>query len=120
MVPNTGWTLFNNPAAATQATATKAAVPSMRHVISSLSWTLSAGATAQAAALSLVVRDGPSGTGTILWGKQGIIPINGLWEGSISDLNITGSIGNAMTIEFTAAGAAGTFQSFTACGHDMP
>lgn len=113
------WTAFHTPAAATQATISRAANATLRHFCTSISATLAAGATAQAAAAILVLRDGAAGAGTIIWSKQVIMPANGApWEVSISGLNIPGTKNLAMTLEFTAAGAAGTFESVAMTGYD--
>jgi hypothetical protein len=112
------WSQGQTPAAATQATTTRAAVAGLRHICTSLAATLATGATAQAAAAILVLRDGATGVGAILWTKQIILPINGVWDLNVSGLNIVGTAGNAMTLEFTAAGVAGSFASVALTGHD--
>lgn len=113
------FSLFSTPAAATQATASKVAGSNgTRHVLDSLSATLATGATAQATAVRIVVRDGLTGAGTILYAKQVILPANAVWEVSIDALRILGSPNTAMTVEFDVAGAAGTFESFGAIGHE--
>lgn len=112
------WTVFHTPVAATQATASKAANASQRHVCTGIYATLAAGATAQAAAVTLNLRDDATGVGTILWSKQVILPANGLWEVNISGLNIPGTLNKAMTLEFSGAGAAGTFESVAMAGYD--
>jgi hypothetical protein len=118
VVPPDNWAVNSTPAAATQATATKAAAAGVRHFCTSISATLAAGATAQAAAAVLNLRDGATGAGTILWSKQVILPVNGVWEVNLGSLNIPGTAGNAMTLEFSAAGAAGTFESVSMTGYD--
>src|SRR5271157_2115589 len=110
--------VFSTPVAATQATASLAAPGStMRWICTSISATLAAGATAQAAAAILNLRNGASGAGTIIWSKQVILPTNGLWEVNLTDLSIPGAYGAAMTLEFSAAGAAGTFESVAMTGY---
>ena len=116
--PPENWTVAHTPPAGTLATIAKAADPVNRHFCTGISATLAAGTTAQAAAAILVLRDGASGAGTILWSKQVILPTNGLWEVNISGLNIPGTKNTAMTLEFTAAGAAGTFESVAMTGYD--
>src|SRR3954468_6027646 len=59
------WGVGAVPAAATQATISKAAVAGVRHVCRGISACLSTGATAQAVAAILVLRDGATGAGTI-------------------------------------------------------
>lgn len=114
------FSLVSTPAAATQATATlPAAAAVVRHVLKSLTATLACGATAQATPAVLVVRDGASGAGTILWAQQVILPVNGVWSIAITDLSLLGSRGTAMTVEFTGAGVAGSVQSISATGYDV-
>lgn len=111
------WSVFSTPSSATQATASQAAGGAgVRNVCQSISATLAAGSTAQAVAAILNLRDGASGAGSIRWSKQVILPANGVWEVSISGLNIVGSAATAMTLEFSAAGATGTFESVSMTG----
>jgi hypothetical protein len=119
-VPPDEWSLNHTPGAAAQATISRAANATLRHYCRSISWTLACGATAQAVAAIVALRDGATGAGTILWSKQVILPANGVWSESIDNLNIPGTSGNAMTLEFTAAGAAGTFESVAITGYDEP
>lgn len=114
------WSINNTPNSATQATITRAAGGAgVRHVCTSISATLACGSTAQASVVVLNLRDGATGAGTILWSKQVILPANGLWEVSLGGLNIVGSAATAMTLEFGAAGATGTFESVSLTGHDV-
>ena len=109
---------FSTPGAATQATASLAAPgTTQRWICTSISATLAAGATAQAAQITLNLRNGASGAGTVIWSKSIILPINGLWEVDLTDLSIPGAYGAAMTLEFSAAGAAGTFESCALTGY---
>jgi hypothetical protein len=114
----TDWSINNNPAAATQASITRAAVTGIRHICTSISFVLSTGAAAQATVGQVALRDGTTGAGSVLWAAQAILPANGLWSVSLSDLAIPGTNGNAMTLEFVAAGVAGSFQSVNLTGYD--
>ena len=109
---------FSTPAVATQATASLAATgATQRWICTSISATLATAATPQAAAVTLNLRNGASGAGSIIWSKQVILPANGLWEVNLSDLSIPGAYGAAMTLEFSAAGAGGTFESVALTGY---
>jgi len=109
---------FSTPGAAAQATASLAAPGStQRWIATAISATLAAGATAQAAQIFLNLRNGASGAGSIIWSKSVILPVNGLWEVDLSELNIPGAYGAAMTLEFSGAGAAGTFASVALTGY---
>lgn len=119
VVPPDMWSVFSAPAIAGQASAVKAANLTQRHVCTSISATFSAGATAQAAPAVLNLRDGGAGAGTILWSKQVIMPANGApWEVNLPGLNIPGTLNLPMTLEFSAAGAAGTLESVAMTGYD--
>lgn len=112
------WTLTNAPAAATQATATRAAGGgTVRHVLKSIQASLSAVA-AQASPVTVVVRDGASGSGTILWQDRLMAPLGFSDRVSVDGLNIVGSANTAMTVEFTAAPAATDFETISATGYD--
>lgn len=115
------WSINNTPAAATAATITRAAGGAgVRHVATSISATVATIGTAQAVALVLVLRDGATGAGTILWSKQVVLPVNAVWEVNISGLNIVGTAATAMTLEFVANNVAASFSSVSLTGHDTP
>jgi hypothetical protein len=112
------WTLTNAPVAATQATATRAAGGgTVRHVLKSIQASLNAVA-AQGAPVTVVVRDGASGVGTILWQDRLMAPLGYSDRVSVEGLNIVGSANTAMTVEFTAAPAATNFETISASGYD--
>lgn len=114
----TDWSIFSTPVVATAASASKALVLNQSHICTSISATLSTAATAQAAAAILVLRDGATGVGAILWSKQVILPANSVWEVNLTDLVIKGTAGNAMTLELTANPVAGAFASVAMTGYD--
>lgn len=111
------WTLTNAPVAATIATATRAASAGVRHILKSIQASVQAVA-AQAAPLLVVVRDGATGVGTILWQDRLMAPIGFNDDISVSGINIVGTAGNAMTVEFTTAPAATNFATISATGYD--
>lgn len=118
LVTNPGeWTLTNAPAAATIATATRAAVAGVRHILKSIQASVQAVA-AQSAPLLVVVRDGATGVGTILWQDRLLAPIGFNDDISVAGINIAGTTGNAMTVEFTTAPAATNFATISASGYD--
>lgn len=104
------WSITSAPAVATVATVTRAAVAGVSHVFRSVV----ASCTDTTAPRLCVVRDGLSGVGAILWQAYvaGAIPI------FMTDLNIIGTAGNAMTIEYTTAPAAGSFEAVSLTGYD--
>jgi hypothetical protein len=110
------WQVNQAPAAATQATATRAAGGAgVRHVLRSI--TVSVGCVALQAPLGVVVRDGASGAGTIIWrallgGAAGEVDTI-----TLTGLNIAGSDNTAMTVETLAAPAATNFATVHASGY---
>jgi len=119
-VPLSTWSITNTPAAATQATISKAASGAgARHVATSIS-----ACTAQTAAgqtpIAINLRDGATGAGTILrtWKIATVLGDSRCID--ISNLSIIGSINTAMTIEFAAAGVAGSEQTVNMSGFSVP
>lgn len=118
-VPPGQWAVTSNPAAATQATATKAAGAStVRHVANCVTVGLVAVA-AQTAPLVFNLRDGATGAGTVLWsvafiGQAGVAqpPV------TFCGLNIPGTAATAMTLESAAAPGASNFAFVTLTGTD--
>ena len=110
--PFATWSITHRPAAATKATATKGAgAAGVRHVCTGFSFILVTVGTAQAAVVNLDIIDGASGGTTRLWsGAFGGIPINSQVNISIPACMLIGTAATAMTIEFSAAGAAASFE----------
>jgi len=116
------WTEFHAPAANTQATITHAAVVGKAHVADCVIAAFVAGATAPVAAtVNVVVRDGAAGSGTIKFQRPLSITAVAGDPGvpmEACGLSIVGTAGNAMTVEFTAAGGANTIESVFIRGYD--
>jgi hypothetical protein len=114
------WSVVHTPAANTQATATKAAGgASLRHICTGITVVLAADTTAPAAVvLTVELRDGATGAGTIVWqGRISLPAVAGAMSGIVvPNLHIRGTANTAMTLEFSAAGGANTFQSVTMTG----
>jgi hypothetical protein len=115
------WTLNSEPAANTTATATRAAGGAgVRHVLTSVNASL-IGVAAIAAPISVVVRDGATGVGAILWRDKLFTPAAGSRDRlTISGLNIVGSVNTAITVEFTGGPGATNFEVLSATGYDVP
>lgn len=114
------WTATNTPAAATQATVSRVAGGAgVRHVCNSISASIAAVATGTTAVMQAVLRDGATGAGTILWSTVMAVVPNTSTAVNLTGLSILGSANTAMTIEFTAAGAATTIESVTISGYDV-
>lgn len=117
------WAINNVPAAATQATVSRAAGGAgVRHVCTAIDATLIIPPTVNQPAIQLNVRDGATGAGTILFSRQfgvgAALAAGGQQVVSLAGLNIVGSAATAMTIEFSAAGEATTLQSVAMAGYD--
>jgi hypothetical protein len=112
------WTSVHKPAAATQATITKAAQAGVAHVCDSITATIACDATAQTP-IDIVLRDGASGSGTIIWAMTVSAPANDVGGVALTGLEIPGTPGNAMTLEFSAAGVALSKQAVTLVGHPL-
>jgi hypothetical protein len=68
---------------------------------------------------TVVVRDGPTGTGAIKFEATMSIPANSRDLINRTDLDIRATVGNVLTIEFLA-GTSGDFQSINAQGDYIP
>jgi hypothetical protein len=118
MEPGT-WSVTNFPATATQATITKpAGGAGVRHICRGVSVAIAAGATPQTP-IRVVLRDGLTGAGIILWSKTLAVPANQSASVDLSPLTIVGSPNTAMTLEFTAAGVAASQEDVTLLGVTM-
>lgn len=114
------WTVYHYPSTATQATITQAKPTSgatsgdvnrLRAFIVSIS----AAGTASGI-IEFVVRDGASGSGTVLLAGSVSVAINSGQTVSLSGLDLRSSPGNGLTVEFTGAGASATQESVWAEG----
>lgn len=115
------WSASHAPAANTKATASQVAVVGKRHFCRSIAATIAAGATAPTAGtVTLTLRDGATGAGTILWQVTlGVTATAGATTTfALSGLCIAGSTNTAMTLEFSAAGGANTLESVSMTGFD--
>jgi hypothetical protein len=117
-VPPDEWSITHTPAVATQASASKAAVSGIRHYCRSISAIISA--VAAQAGIHVVLRDGASGAGTILWSQTIALPVGGIAVIQLDNLNIPGSPNTAMTLEPDAAPAGTNFASVSLTGYDEP
>lgn len=118
------WTLSNRSsggvASASQAAAAAASSGNQRNRLRALVATL-AGTVAAAGSAQLVVRDGPSGTGTIIFTADLSISGTQTAELALSDLDLRASTGNALTVEFVSgSGITGVAQSVNAQGDYVP
>lgn len=110
------WSAFQTPAVSTISTVTRAAAGAgVRNVCNSIAFSM--GGPAIQTNLTVVLRDGATGAGAILWSMHTAgQPANGGQVFEISGLNIPGTANTAMTLEFTAAPVATNFESVAMTG----
>lgn len=116
------WSIVHTPAANTQATISRAAAGAgLKHVCVGLSATFVAATTAPAAIqVSVALRDGASGAGTILWQANMSLPATGGASSQpiqLTELFIPGTANTAMTLEFSVAGGANTLENVALMGY---
>lgn len=112
------WAVAHAPAAAAQATITKAAVAGARHVCNAITATIACDSTAQTP-ITVYLRDGATGAGTVIWAGTVAAPANGLGGVCVTGLNIIGTVNTAMTLEFSAAGVTASVEAVSLSGYDI-
>lgn len=112
------------PASGSQATASVGSEPATRHVIDCLSFAADSSAAVTAVQGTVVVRDGATGAGTIIWGFSNAhavaagAGVQTVLPHSICGLNLVGTTNTAMTVEFNA-GVTGELQSISWSGYNI-
>lgn len=115
------WSVTSNPAAGSQATASRAAAVGRRHVADCVSFSAASTTAPQLTALTVNLRDGATGAGTVLWTVQVVAPAvtgQNVAPFVFCGLDLPGSVNTAMTLEFSAA-LANLIQSVTLAGYDV-
>jgi len=114
----TPWQVVHAPAAAVQATIGQAAGgAAIRNHLVALQATLAA-AVAPADAINVHVRDGGTGAGTIIWSGAIAAIADGMGVLSIQfDPPLRGTANTVLTVEFSAAGPAGSVETVNAQGY---
>ncbi|HLJ26552.1 MAG TPA: hypothetical protein VKY85_07565 [Candidatus Angelobacter sp.] len=113
--------VVSSPAAGSQATASKAAGGAgVRHVADCVSVSAGASTAPTATVLTINLRDGATGAGTVLWSTQIAAANTAAQHGSVHlcGLNQIGTANTAMTLEF-AASLANESESVTLIGYDV-
>jgi hypothetical protein len=99
------WYALSNPAAGAQATASIAAEASVRHVADCVSFSAGSVVAPVLTALTVNLRDGATGAGTLIWTKEVIITAaaqQNVAPFALCGLNLVGTTNTAMTLEFSA------------------
>ena len=116
------WSVVSNPAAGTQASASQSAgATGVRHVVDCVGFSAAATTAPTLTALTVNLRDGASGAGTVKWTYQVAIPATtgqSVAPYSVCGLAIYGSTATAMTLEFSA-GLSNLIQSVSLSGYDV-
>lgn len=113
------WGINNSPTSGTQATISKAANTSFRHVATCVSFSAAATTAPTATQLNINLRDGASGAGTVLhtWVVAAPATVGTHLLFSQCGFNLAGSVNTAMTVEFSA-GLANEFEAVSLSGYD--
>lgn len=121
-LPNTGFYVVSNPAAGSQASASQAAAGAgLKNVATTICFSASATAAPALTALTVNLRDGASGAGTIKATFQVAIPAT-TGQSVVpfcTPVIVIGSANTAMTLEFSA-GLANLIESATLHGYTSP
>lgn len=112
------WSTTHEPASATKATITKAAVSGYKHVCTGIIATVACSGAAQTP-INVRLRDGATGAGTVLAAFSVSAPVNGVGGIALTNIYIPGTTNTAMTLEFSAAGVTDSVQAVTLIGHDI-
>lgn len=115
------WAINNAPAAALAATTTRAPVAGQRHRATAISFSVITTTTAPTVAtLTVTLRDGASGAGTILmvWRVRvaAAMTDTNVAQVVLGGLNVVGSVNTAMTLEFDV-GTLNTLEDVSLTGY---
>jgi hypothetical protein len=115
------WSVVSAPAVSTQASASQAAgAAGVRHVADCISISAGAATAPTAAILTINLRDGATGAGSILWSTQITAAATAANHGNVSfcGINRIGTPATAMTLEFSAL-LTNENESVTLTGYDV-
>lgn len=115
------WGNFSNPAAGSQGTVSWAAEAAVRHVIDCVGWSASATTAPALTALSIQLRDGATGAGTVLQQWSVAIPASTgtlVAPFSVCGLGLVMTTNTAATLEWSAA-LANLSQSVSMTGYNV-
>lgn len=111
---------FSNPAAGSQATISQAAISGGRHVLDCVGWSGSAVVAPALTSVTVNVRDGATGAGTVRQTWQFAVPAatgQSIPAFQVCGLHVVGSNNTAMTVEFSA-GVANLSEAVNMGGYD--
>lgn len=111
-----GWAVQHTPSAAAAATITRAAVTNGKHIVTSI--TVSLSGAANSTAIVFTLRDSTTGAGNILWTVKLCNLIN-TSETVAVPVNIPGVKGQAVTLETTGAPASSSAATVAMNGYTV-
>lgn len=115
------WSVISNPAAGSQATASISGEANVQHVADCISFSAASTTAPALTALTVNLRDGATGAGTVIWTFQVVIS-NATGQNvnphTFCGLNLMGSTATAMTLEFSAS-LANLIQSVSLSGFNV-
>lgn len=111
------WVEFSDPGAATLATATRLAVATRSHVVTSITGSILA-VNAQTGLTMRLVED-IGGTPVIRWATKFLPPTGQGRDFTLTGLNILCNVGVSVSVTFSAAPAAGNFESCALTGYTI-
>jgi len=115
------FSVISNPAAGSQATASIAAESAVRHVADCIAFSAASTSAPVATALTVNLRDGATGAGTIIWTYQTVVLAatgQNISPFSVCGLNLPGTTNTAMTLEWSAS-LANLIQSVSVSGYNV-
>jgi len=111
------WSVNHTPAVSTQASAARAASGAGKvHVATNCSGSIST--IAAQTNITLALRDGATGAGTVMWSLTIICPISSPCLLTSGVINLPGTASTAMTCEWSGAPVATNFAVATLTGYD--
>lgn len=118
------WALNSYPSATVSASITQGvsgnmATTGLVNRLRALTVSVAASGSVQAP-LKVVVRDGASATGSIIWSATLAAAANSVASIVLNNLDLRSSIGSSLTVEFTAGGSTNVQQAVSASGDLVP
>jgi hypothetical protein len=117
------WAVAHVPAAAAQATASRAAGGAgVRHIARRCIGTIATIAATAQTPLGFNLRDGATGAGTIVgaWALAAVGTTFAAFDTGSGSLDLPGTANTAMTLESSGAGVASSLATATLLGYDLP
>lgn len=115
-IPPSQWSIAHEPATNTVATISRPAVAGQKHWVTSIAASI-VGDVAASSIVFVRLRDSTTGAGNIIWSAALRGTVTSGNQIMVDGLNIEGISGQAVTLEFSGAGGAGTQESVAMTGY---